>query len=73
MAFLIVKVSIVLVCLLPIIRINCEPIEIWGDITKTQIRGIVKAKYAIPFVIRTISITYPDVSDGINYKGHIGR
>lgn len=49
-------------CLLYVVCINCEPMEIWGDITTTTIVGSVKSKYAIPFFTRSVTITYPNVS-----------
>lgn len=49
-------------CLMLIIRIDCEPMEIWGDITTATIVGSAKSKYAIPFFTRSVTITYPNVS-----------
>lgn len=44
-------------------NVSAQQYEIWGDLGRSKvILGSGKTKYAIPFIKRTVEISYPNVS-----------
>lgn len=57
------KKIIFVICLIicaQLIDVKCE--EIWGDLTSRLSVRRTKVKFGIPFMERSIEITYPDVN-----------
>lgn len=62
-----VKLIFGLICIVSALyfeNVDCQ--HIWGDLTTKIILGSSKAKFGIPFITRTVEVSYPNVNS-INF------